>query len=112
MKYYHAIYVEEKLLSKKMEILRKIENDEYQFEMYLISLTKNEKNHLEIFHSVLLNQKAISKEGLFIVGIARGYQAVLELVEKITQEVYDETEGVDISNYILRKQQEYEKGNV
>lgn len=112
MKYYHAIYMEEKLLSEKMEILRKIENDEWQFEKYLIALTKSERNHLEIFHSALLIQKSISKEKLFIVGIAGGYQEALELVEKITREVYDETKGVDIRNYILRKQQEFEKGNV
>ena len=57
-------------------------------------------------------QEAISKNELFLVGIASGYTESLELVEKITQEVYDETSGVDIRNYILQKQQKYEEGNV
>lgn len=78
----------------------------------MIALTKNDNNHLEIFNSVLLLQEAISKNELFLVGIASGYTESLELVEKITQEVYDETSGVDIRNYILQKQQKYEEGNV
>lgn len=40
------------------------------------------------------------------------YAEALELVEKIAQEVYDETKGTDIREYILRKQQEFEEGNV
>ena len=81
-------------------------------EVYLIALSKNDTNHLEIFDYVLLFQKAMSKDDLFVVGIAGGYAESLELVEKITQEVYDETSGVDIRNYILQKQREYEEGNV
>lgn len=112
MKCYYALYLDDKLVHTKDKVLSKIENDEWQSEKYLITLTKNEKNHLEVFHSVLLLQKAISKEDLFIVGIASGYIEALELVEKITQEVYDETMGTDIRTYILRKEQEFEEGNV
>lgn len=112
MKYYYALYMDEYVKENQEKIRRNIEKDKWQLEKYLIALTKNEANHLEIFNSVLLIQKAIPKEELFIVGIASGYAESLELVEKITQEVYDETSGVDIRNYILRKQQEYEEGNV
>lgn len=94
------------------KIRNNIEKDKWQLETYLIALTKNEENHLEIFNSVLLLQKTMKKENLFIVGIASGYLEALELVEKITQEVYDMTSGVDIRNYILQKQQEYKEGNV
>ena len=47
-----------------------------------------------------------------MVGISSGYAKALELVEKITQEVYDETGGTNIRNYVLHKQREYEEGNV
>lgn len=112
MKFYYALYMTEKMIPQKEEILKKLKNDELQFEKYLITLTKNEKNHLEFYNSVLLIQKAIPKDELFVVGIANGYNEALELVEKITQEVYDKTQGVDIRTYILQKQQEYEEGNV
>ena len=112
MMYYHALYMSEELIQKKAEIIEKIENDKWQMETYLIVLAKNEINHLEYFHSVLLLQKSISKDDLFVVGIANGELGAMELIEKITQEVYDETKGTDIRNYILQKQKEFEEGNV
>ena len=74
MKYYHALYMSDKLIRKKAEILEKIENDKWQIDTYLIVLAKNEKNHLEYCHSVLLLQQSISKDDLFIGGIANGEQ--------------------------------------
>ena len=112
MKYYSTLYMSEKLIPKKEEIISKLENNTLQFEIYLIVLAKGKQNHLEIFNSVLLIQKTMPKEEVFVVGIANGYQEALELVEKITREVYDVTRGTDIKNYILQKQQEYEEGNV
>lgn len=97
MKYYYKLYGDKHNLSG---------------DHYMIVLSSNEKNHLEILHSVLFEQTAMSKEHLFVVGIAKGYAQALEMVEKITQEVYDKTNGVDIRNYILKSQQEYEEGNV
>ena len=112
MKYYCHLYMDEKVAPRKQEIQKNIENDKWQLEKYLIVLTNHPQNHLEIFQSALLLQKAIEKETLFVVGIASGYEEALELVEKIVQEVYDETKGTDIRKYILEKQQEYEEGNV
>ena len=112
MKCSYALYLDENSSLKKQEILKKLDKDEWQLEKYLIVLSKNEKNHLEIFNSVLLLQKAIDKDDLFLVGIAGGYQEALELIEQITRNVYDETKGTDIRNYIIKKQQEYEKGSV
>ena len=112
MKYYHVLYMSEELVQKKAEIIEKIDTDKWQVEIYLVALAKNEKNHLEYFHSVLLLQKSIFKDDLFVVGIAKGELGAMELVEKITQEVYDETNGTDIRRYILQKQKEFEEGNV
>ena len=112
MKYYHELYMSSGLSQKKAEIIEKLEKDKWQIEKYLIVLAKNEKNHLEYFHSILLLQKSISKEDLFIVGIANGEHGAMELIEKITQEVYDKTNGTNIRQYILQKQREYEEGNV
>lgn len=112
MKYYYALYMDEHIKEKQEIVLKNIESDKWQLEKYLIALTKNERNHLEIFNSVLLMQKSMSKDDLFVVGITSGYAEALEIIEKIAQEVYDKTGGADIRNYILQKQREYEEGNV
>ena len=112
MKYYHELYMSEELISKKAEIIEKIQNDKWQMEKYLIVLAKNENNHLEFFNSVLLIQRSIVKDDLFVIGIANGELGAMELIEKITQQVYDETGGTDIRQYILHRQKEFEEGNV
>ena len=112
MKYYHGLYMSEELISKKAENLDKFENDRWQIEKYLIVRAMNETNHLEFFNSVLLIQKSINKDDLFVVGIANGELGAMELIEKITQEVYDETKGTDIRGYILQKQKDFEEGNL
>ena len=111
MKYYHDLFMSENLISKRTDIITKIMNDQWQFEKYLVVLTKNEKNHLEFFNSVLLLQRVMSKDDLFVVGIADGYQGALELVQKITEEVYATTGNVDIRGYLLAKEREYEESN-
>lgn len=112
MKYYYALYMSDDLISKKERLLEKIEKDKWQFGKYLIVLPSNESNQLEFYSSVILLQEAMSKEDLFVVGIASGYDEALKLVRQITEEVYEETGRTDIRNYLLNKQQEYEKGNV
>lgn len=112
MKIYSNLYVDEILTSEKEEILKKIKRNELQIEIYLIILAKNQKNHLEVYNSMFLTQQSISKQEMLLVGIAGGYLNAMNLVEKITQDVYDETKNTDIRNYVLKKQLEYEERNV
>lgn len=106
MKYYKYLYLSEGLEKKKDKIIQKLEKNKFQVSIHLVTLSGNEKNHLEILNSVLLLQPDFPKEELFVAGIAKSYDEALELVEKITREVYDNTRGTDIRNYILEKEQE------
>ncbi len=109
MKYYYELYLSEELQVKKEEILKKLEQNKAQLNKYLIVLTKSSVNHLEFFDAVLLKQNVFKQNELFIIGIAEGYHGALELVEKITQEVYDKTKGTDIRQYLLGRQREFEE---
>ena len=112
MKYYYALYMSDDLISKREQILRKIQQDKWQLGKYLIVLPSNASNQLEFYSSVILLQDAMTKDDLFVVGIASGYDEAVKLVKKITEDVYEETQTADIRNYLLDKQREYEKGNV
>ena len=83
MKLYHALFLEKGLHSQKDEILEKIKERKWQFDKYLIVLSANEANQLEFFHSVLLMQKSIQTDTLFVVGIAKGYDGAAKLVQEI-----------------------------
>ena len=112
MNYYYDLYLDEKCKKEKQTIIDKIENDQWQLSVHLIFLSKSVQNQLDICHSALFLQKKLSKEDVFVIGIANGYQEALELVEKITQDVYDETKGTDFKNYIMKKQKEFQEGIV
>ncbi|MEE1314411.1 MAG: hypothetical protein UHS49_01410 [Faecalimonas sp.] len=109
MKQYYELYISEGLKNKKEEILAKLKKRKPLLNKYLLVLAHNEQNHLEIFDSILLQQKVFAQEDLFLVGIADGYPNALELVERIAQEVYDKTGGTDIRGYLLDKQKRMEE---
>lgn len=106
MKYYKYLYLEEGLEKKRDKIIKKIENEKFQFGIHLIVLSESGNNHLEIFNTNLLLQKNYPKEEYFVVGIAKDYDGALEMVEQIVQEVYNETKGAEIRSYILNKEWE------
>ncbi|MGN1166739.1 MAG: hypothetical protein ACI4S2_09985 [Lachnospiraceae bacterium] len=106
MKYYKYMYIQEGLEKKKEKIIYKLENGKPQFEIHLIILSVSGNNHLEIINSNLLLQKNYPQEDYFVVGITKGYDEALEMVEEIVREVYNETKGADIRSYILNKEQE------
>ena len=107
MKWYHNLYIGEELQNKKEEIIFCIEQGKRLFNTYIIVLAQYEKNHLEIYDSLLLQQSLFAEDSL-IVGIATGYNGALQLIESITREVYDTTGTTNLRHYILEKQLEFE----
>lgn len=104
MKYYHDLYLSDSLISKREDIIEKLEKNQWQLSKFLIVLSQSENNHLEFFDSVLLTQNLMPKEELFVIGIADSYIGAVDLVQKITEEVYEKTEGTNIRNYLLKKE--------
>ena len=106
MKYYKHLYISENLEKKKDKIIRKLNRNKLQLSVHLITLPEGDKNQLEIIDSQILLQPSYPKKDLFVVGIVSGYDEALEYVEKMAQEAYENTNRVDIRNYILKKEQE------
>lgn len=106
MKYYKHLYLSEGLEKKKDKIIQKIEAGKILPGIFLVTLAPDEKNQLEIHRYILLLQPVFHREELFVVGISKDYEGALELVEEITQEVYNKTKNADIRSYILDREQE------
>lgn len=109
MKYYYNLYWSEDLIGKEKDILTKLSHERVLLNKYVIVTTENDANHLEFFDSILLKQKMIKRDHLFVVGIGEGYTGALEVVEKITQDVYDVTKGTDIRKFLQTTQKEFEE---
>ena len=106
MRYYRYLYLSEGLKKRKTGSLQSWKKRSFQMDIYLITLSCNGNNQLEIWNSVLFLQPSFPQTDHFVVGITKGYEEALELVEQITKEVYNETKGADIRSYILNKEQE------
>lgn len=106
MRYYKHLYLTEGLEKKKEKIIRKLESGKLQPSVHVITLAISEKNQLEIYPTLQFKQPAFPEQDLFVVGITKGYEEAVELVEQIVQEVYEQTGGCDIRSYILEKSRE------
>lgn len=106
MRYYRHLYVGERLKKKKKKIIAKLEKGKFQFEIRLLVLPETKNNQLEIINPNLFLQKNYPGREYFVVGIAKGFDEALEILEEIAKNVYNETRGADIRSYILNKEQE------
>ena len=93
-------------IRKKEKVIRKLEKNQLQMNIHIITLSQNEEDQLEIYNSMILLQPEFPHDDFFVVGIAKGYEDAVEMVEEITQEVYNKTKGADIRSYILEREQE------
>ena len=92
MRYYKHLYLTEGLEKKKEKIIRKLEAGKLQPGVHVITLAVSERNQLEIYPTIQFKQPAFPEQELFVVGITKGYDEAVELVEQIVQEVYDQTD--------------------
>ena len=110
MEFYYQTYFGESLVNKKAKIIRKLKQNKIQPGIYLITLAQGRQNELEFFSALLLQQKIFHSEDLFVVGVASGYEEALELIEEITDDVYQETKDAKIREYITQEQDAYKAG--
>ena len=83
MKFYKNLYVSESLEKKRDKIINKLVSAKYPFTVYVIVLIEEGENQLEFYSASLFKQKIVSDDGIFVVGIASGYDDAIYLVEKI-----------------------------
>lgn len=106
MRYYKQLYVGEGVKKKKEKIISKLERKKFQLDICLLVFPDTGKNQLEIIDPNLFLQKNYPQRDYFVVGIAKGFDEALEVLEEIVKNVYNETRGADIRSYILNKEQE------
>ncbi len=106
MKYYKDLYIGEKLEKKKEKIISRLERGKLQNDIHVIVLPRETSNQLEIYNAALFLQPDFPNDDFFIIGIVKGYDSAIELVEEITQEVYNSRKDANIRTYILEREQE------
>ncbi len=103
MIWYEDLYVGESIIHKTNKIKWKIRHNAGTIDIYVISLASNEENLLDIIPSWELLQRGYPKQKIFVVGLAKGYEEALDVASSIVEEVYRQTGGFDVREYLWNK---------
>lgn len=106
MKFYKNLYLSESAEKKQNKIISKLKKNKIQTGVFLITISTNEAEQLDIIQSLYLLQPEYPVDDLLVVGIAKSQDEAIELVEQIANEVFVQTGDLDIRNYIIGKEQE------
>lgn len=112
MKYYYDLYLSESLVKKRKSIVRKLNQDKFQFNRFVIVLSDKPDEYLEIYNSTVLKQEVYDTKEMFVIGITDCQSEAVQYVADITEQVYKETGDADLRTYIRDKQRQFEEGNV
>ena len=100
MKWYPYLYVGERAEEKKGRIIHRLKTGAGMFDVWVITEAANGVDMLDIVSSAWLKQPAVRRTLPMIVGIDKGYEEAVELVEKIAEETYRYTGACDIRGYL------------
>lgn len=106
MDWYKEFYAGEGIAGKRKRVKWKILHHAGLVGIYVITLSSNPKNLLDIIPSWELMQKYYPKSGLLVVGVDKGYENAMELAGMIVMDVYEKTGTFQIREYFLEKHRE------
>lgn len=85
------------------KIITKLNNNKLAPGVFLVTLSENPDNMLEIFSAVLLKQDAFRRMCPPIVGLAKGKDEAIELVQQMIQDAYQETGTYQVAEYLKNR---------
>lgn len=101
--WYQDLYVDPQIKKKKKKIIWNINHGAGTIGIYIITLATNEKNLMDILPANILLQKTLRQSCPMIIGLAGSYEAAVEMVRVIIENMYNETQGFNIKEYLKNK---------
>ena len=87
LKYHPRLYLGESVNAKKLDKIKiKLENKPFFSGVFLITLSRNPSDQLEIYAARQLVQSYYKKNPPYVVGLAGDYEEAVALVTQITEE--------------------------
>jgi hypothetical protein len=104
MKFCKKLYLGEGTRKHRWKYIWKLKHHAGLLDIYVITLSDNPGELLEIYHNAFLMQEFYKQNPPFVVGIAKGKDEAMELVSEIIRDGYLKTGNYDIKTYLLEKQ--------
>ena len=106
MVFFQDLYLGERVSPKKEEILKKMNSDKLVIDLYLIMMSHNSDNMLEIVPQRDLLQKGYPNRDIRVVGLAKGKKEAFAVVQSIVEESLKETGSADVREYLNQRWEE------
>lgn len=100
IQWYKNLYVGDTAKKREKRIRERLEKSKLVNRVQLITLASNPENQLDIIPASILKQNAVFELLPVVVGIASDYEEALEIIARITAEVYLNTGTCKIRDYL------------
>lgn len=100
--YHPRLYLGDSINEKKLDkIQKKLEKKPLFSGVFLVTVSRNTSDQLDIFDAKQLVQSYYKKHPLQVVGIAGSYDEAVELVERLVQECLQARGDCALKEYLL-----------
>ena len=97
------LYVGDNATVNQKEIIKSLKHKKWSMGIFVITLSENEHNLLDIYETIQFNQPYYRKKKLTIVGVAAGKKDAFALVTKIIDDVYTSTGNFKVREFFKTK---------
>lgn len=102
LQYHPKLYLGESITESKLDKIKKrLHKQPLLSKVYLITISKNPVDQLDIFAAKQLVQNYYSKYPVYVIGIASNYDEALGVIETIVQECLNAREDCALKEYLL-----------
>lgn len=100
--YHSKLYLSEGITEEKLDkIKKKLENKPLLSSVFLIAVSANRSDQLDIFDARQLVQPYYKKNPPYVIGITKSREEAISIVEKIVQECLRERGDCALKEYLL-----------
>lgn len=103
LRWYNNLYLGNTVTGQEKKLMRRLEKGKPVPGVWLVTIASNEKNNLDLIPSELLLQKVFRAHCPMIVGIGFTKVEAMEILLRIAQEVYRDTENMNIRVWLLER---------
>lgn len=102
LEYHHRLYLGASISESKLDKIKKtLEKHPLRSNVFLITISKNASDQLEIFSAKQLVQSYYNKYPVYVIGISSDYEEAVEMIEKIVQECLKVRGDCALKEYLL-----------
>ena len=99
--YHHKLYLSDSIEVEKLEkIKKKLESKPLFSGVFLIAVSRNPSDQLEIYDAKQLAQRYYTEHPPYVIGITQSKEEAVEIVQKIVQECLDARGDCALKEYL------------